>query len=192
MPRVPHVRREDLAVEDQAIYDEIAELRGQVVGPFSVLMYSPLLAKGVHEIGRYVRYEAPIPARQRHLLALIAARELDCQYEFTVHANLARQHGIPDEVVEAIGRDELPSGLPEVEALLVAFVRQLVVEHKVDDATFEAFLKAVGMRHLTDIVGAVGYFSMAAFPLNAFDVEVRAEHTPLMPPRPRPVPGARR
>jgi len=183
MPRIAGVRREDLDERDRAIHDEIAELRGQVVGPFSHLMHSPTLAKGVHELGRYIRYEAPVPARQRHLLALIAARELDCQYEFTVHANLAREHGIPSDAIDAMGRGERPSGLPEVEALLVEFVRQLVIDHRIDDPTFNAFLEAVGIRHLTDIVGAVGYFSMAAFPLNAFNVEVRAEHTPQMPDR---------
>ena len=136
MPRVPHVRREDLDLDGQAIYDEIAGIRGQVVGPFTTLLYSPLLAKGVSDLGRYVRYEAPVPARQRHLLALIAARELDCQYEFTVHATLARKQGIPDAVIDSIGQDQLPTGLPEVEALLVAFVRQLVVEHRIDDGAY--------------------------------------------------------
>jgi 4-carboxymuconolactone decarboxylase len=124
-----------------------------------------------------------MPARHRHLLAMIVARELDCQYEFTAHAVLARQRGIPAEAVAAIGRGEAPQGLSETEAALVAFVRQLVVEHRVDDGTFARLRDQIGLRDLTDVVGAVGYFSFAGHVLNAFDMEVREEQTPELPAR---------
>jgi hypothetical protein len=37
---------------------------------------------------------------------------------------------------------------------------------------------------VTDVVGATGYFAMAAHVLNAFQVEVREEQTPELPPLP--------
>jgi 4-carboxymuconolactone decarboxylase len=184
MPRVPSVRREDLDDETRAVYDAIAETRGAEFtkqGPFGVLLHSPVLAGRAAHLGTYVRYEGPMPARQRHLLAMIVARELDCQYEFTAHAVLARQRGIPAEAVTAIGRGETPSGLPEIEAALVAFVRQLVIDHRVDDATFAALSDHLGLRGLTDVVGAVGYFTFAGHVLNAFEVEVREEQSAELP-----------
>lgn len=183
MPRVPIVEPADLDEAGQAIYDEIAESRGRVQGPFGVLLHSQELAIRTARLGAYVRYEAPMPARHRHLIALIASRALDCQYEFTVHARLGREEGLPAEAVTAIANGEVPTGLPELETILVAFTRQLVLDHRVDDATFGSLLEHLGMRGLTDVVGAIAYFSMVAFPLNAFDVEVRAEHTPELPIR---------
>jgi hypothetical protein len=46
----------------------------------------------------------------------------------------------------------------------------------VDDVTFEALREAVGLPVLTDLVGTIAYFSMIAYALNAFEVEVRPEH----------------
>jgi len=186
MPRVPAVRREDLSQADQAVYDAIAASRGSEFtrqGPFGVLLHSPELAGRAAHLGSYVRYEGPMPARHRHLLAMIVARELDCQFEFTAHAVLARKNGIPAEAVEALGRGQVPAGLPDAEAALVAFVRQLVIDHRVDDTTFAALEGAIGRKGLTDVVGATGYFTFAAHVLNAFDVEVREDQTPELPPR---------
>lgn len=189
MPRVPAVRREALDDAGRAAYDEIAATRGAEFthqGPFGVLLNSPELARRTAHLGTYVRYEGPMPARHRHLLAMIVARELDCQYEFTAHAVLARQRGIPADAVAAISRGEAPEGLPEVEAALVAFVRQLVIEHRVDAPTFAALGDHLGLRGLTDVVGAVGYFSLAGHVLNAFDMEVRDDQVPELPLRPEP------
>ncbi len=186
MPRVPAVRREDLSAADQAVYDAIAATRGSEFtrqGPFGVMLHSPELAGRAAKMGDYVRYQGPMPARHRHLLAMIVAREQDCQYEFTAHAVLARKNGIPPEAVEALGRGEVPAGLPATEAALVTFVRQLVIDHRVDDATFAALQDAIGVKGLTDVVGATGYFAFAAHALNAFEVEVRQEQTPELPPR---------
>ncbi len=181
MSRVPAVERADLDVAGQAIYDEIAASRGRVQGPFGVLLHSPELAVRTARLGAYVRYEAPMPARHRHLIALIASRAFDAQYEFTVHARLARDEGIPAEVVSAIGRGEEPVGLAEDEGLVVALARQLVIDHRVDDALFAAVVDRFGLAGVTDMVGAIAYFSMVAFPLNAFDVQVRAGHEPELP-----------
>jgi 4-carboxymuconolactone decarboxylase len=186
MPRIPVARREELDEQGRAAYDAIAKDRGPEFtkqGPFGVLLYSPELAGRAAHLGSYVRYEGPMPARHRHLLAMIVARELDCQFEFTAHAVLARQRGIPADAVAAIGRGEVPSGLPEVEAALVAFVRQLVIDHRIDEPTFAALLGHLGLPALTDVVGAVGYFTFAAHALNAFEVEVREEQSPELPPR---------
>lgn len=181
MSRVPPVERADLNEDDRPIYDEIAASRGRVQGPFGALLHSPELALRTARLGAYVRYEAPMPARQRHLIALIASRAFDCQYEFTVHARLARDEGIPADVVTAIGRGEAPTGLPEDETLVATLARQLVIDHRVEDAVFTALVDLVGLRGFADMVGAIGYFSMVAFPLNAFDVGVRADHEPELP-----------
>jgi 4-carboxymuconolactone decarboxylase len=186
MPRVPAVRREDLDEADREVYDAIAASRGVEFakqGPFGVLLHSPVFAGRAAHLGTYVRYEGPMPARHRHLLAMIVARELDCQYEFTAHAVLARRNGIPAAATEAIGRGEVPHGLAPDDAAVVAFVRQLVIDHRVDDVTFSELRDRVGLRGVTDIVGATGYFAFAGHVLNAFEVEVREEQAPELPPR---------
>jgi 4-carboxymuconolactone decarboxylase len=185
VPRVPQVRREDLDPDGQAAYDEIAESRGKVQGgPFSVLLHRPELALRTARLGAYARYEAPMPARQRHLIALIASSATACAYEFTVHAALARTEGVADETIAAIGRGEEPGGLAGVDAAVARFAHQLIRDHRVDDATFAEVRDAVGLAGLTDIVGAAAYFTLISFPLNAFAVEVREGQVSELPAPP--------
>jgi 4-carboxymuconolactone decarboxylase len=112
---------------------------------------------------------------------MVASQALDCQYVFTVHANLAREAGLPAEAVEAIAEGLIPSGLPDDESTLVTFANQLSRQHRVDDATFSTLLGRVGLKGLMDIVGAIAYFSMIAYPLNAFRVGARAGQAPGLP-----------
>lgn len=188
MPRIRAVRRDELPASQQGIFDDLAATRsvvdGAIQGPFGVMLHSPEAARRTAELGTYYRYESGLPSRVRHLLALIVAQAFDCQYEFTVHAELARADGIPAPIVAAIGRGEDPGplgSLDELEQTVVRFVRQLVAVHRVEPPTFGALVDLAGMQVVTDIVGNVGYLMMIACPLNAFEVEVRPEQTPELP-----------
>ena len=190
MARIPAAKREKLDVDGQAAWDAIEAGRHVVQGPWLGLLHSPEFTRRVAYLGTYVRWECGLPNRWRHLVTMVTARSLDCQYEFTVHADLAAKEGIPRPAVEAIDRGELPDpGLLEgVEPDLVVFAHQLINDHRVDDTTFSRVQAALGLRQLADLIGTIGYFSMIAHALNAFDVEVRAEHTPqLTIPRPAPL-----
>lgn len=186
MARAPEVSRDSLDAAGQAAYDEIAGSRGKVEGgPFGILLNSPELARRAAHLGAFVRYEAPMPARQRHLIALIASRGTECQYEFSVHARLAREQGIPAEAVAALARGERPStaDLDGLELCVVDFARELAYDHTVSDATFQVLLDHVGMEQVCNIVGAIAYFTFVSFPINAFGMEVRAGHEPELPVR---------
>jgi len=183
MPRLPIVDRDNLTAEAKSAHDEIEGSRGPVHPIFDVLLHSPELARNAARLGAYVRYSSSLPERERHLLGLIASREQDCQYVFTVHAVGARNEGIPAAVVEALGRDEDPTGLPELEQLVVAFARQLAKRHRVDDDVFAALQAQIDVQHVVDIVGTLAYYTLLAFPINAFEVGVRSEHTPELPDR---------
>jgi 4-carboxymuconolactone decarboxylase len=188
VPRIPAVKRDELDAAGLAAWDAIEAGRHKVQGPMAVLLHSPELTARISHLGTYVRYECGLPNRWRHLVTMVGARAADCQYEFTVHAGLAAEEGIPRAVVDAIDRGQRPDAelLDGVEPLLVAFADQLINDHRVDDQTFAAVEQALGRRQLVDLVGTIGYFAMIAIALNAFDVEVREEHTPqLTIPRPK-------
>jgi 4-carboxymuconolactone decarboxylase len=180
MARTAPVTRESLDAAGQAAWDAIEAGRHVVQGPWLGLLDSPELVTRLAHLGTYVRWECGLPNRWRHLVTMITARSLDCQYEYTVHADLAAREGIPRAVVEAIDHGEVPDSalLEGVEPDLVAFAHQLINDHRVDDATFGRVREALGTRQLADLVGTIGYFAFIAHALNAFDVQVRAEHTP--------------
>ena len=180
MPRTTPVSRDSLDPAGKAAWDAIEAGRHVVQGPWLGLLPSPELATRLAHLGTWIRWDCGLPNRWRHLTTMITARSLDCQYEFTVHADLGAREGIPRGVIEAIDRGEVPDPalLEGVEPDIVAFAHQLINDHRVDDATFARVREALGERQLADLVGTIGYFALIAHALNAFDVQVRAEHTP--------------
>src|SRR5947199_6609086 len=105
MSRIPEVGdREQVPEGSRHIWDEITARRGQVQGPFKVLLHSPQFAQRAAHLGAYVRFESGdhLPARIRELAVLSTARALDCGYEYSAHHRQASSVGISEEEVSAI------------------------------------------------------------------------------------------
>jgi 4-carboxymuconolactone decarboxylase len=178
MPRIPVVTRDSLPAPQQAIYDAIAESRGQVSGPFPVLLNSPEVASRIARLGHYIRYESILKPMQRELAILTVAREFDCQYAWTSHEPLARQAGVRDAAIDALRERRAPAGLTEEEATIVRYGQELIRQHRVSEGTFQAALTQLGVQGLTELTATMGYYAMLGFALNAFEVE---PDKPLLP-----------
>ena len=180
MPRIPEVlSRDDLPPESRYAFDEIEASRGRVVGPFAVLLNSPELARRIADAGAYVRFESTISARVNELASLITAREFDCQYEWTAHQPQAEKVGIPVEVIAAIRERKPLQGLSAEDALVVDYSLEVLRNHRVSEATFDAALTTFGVQGLIDLTATIGYYSMLAAALNSFEVAPVGE--PLLP-----------
>ena len=84
MLRVPRItERSQVADEHGEIFDSITSSRGRVSGPFSVLLNSPETAGRAAHLGAYLRFDSTLPDDQRELAIITAAREFDCDYEWS-------------------------------------------------------------------------------------------------------------
>lgn len=184
--RLPLITSKDsLPPDAHQHFDAIAASRGgRVGGPFAVMMHSPDVASRTAHIGTYVRFESVLPQRLRELAAMVASREFDCEYEWGAHARAAAREGVPEAAIEAVGRGEEPAGLPESDALVIRYGRQLLVKHRVDDATFEATRALLGEQGVIDLTATLGYYAMIACALNVAEVTA-GEGAPALPPIPR-------
>ena len=73
-------KKEDLAPQDQKVYDAIAQSRGVVGGPWLALLHSPELTQRTMHLGSYIRFESTLDHKVVEFTALVAARELDCKH----------------------------------------------------------------------------------------------------------------
>lgn len=171
MTRIPTIEtKEQVAPEGRAAYDLIVKSRGAIRGPFAVLLHSPEFAARASELGAYVRFESKFPTREKEVVILAAAREVDCRFEWGAHVEMARKAGVREEAIAAIRDRWAPKGLTPDEALLVAYVQQLLRVHRVDEPTFRAMQERFGLELLVELTGAIGYYALLACALNAFDV----------------------
>lgn len=172
MARLPNVTREGLQPEDQHFFDEIVGSRGSVRGPYGVLLHSPKLAARVAHTGTYVRFDFAIPEALKEVIIIATAREIRNQYEFAAHARLARSHGVAEDTIAAIARGTAPAGLAGDEALVVAYVQELLQNRKISDATFNGVMARFGVQNTVDITGLIGHYLLVGQILTAFEVEL--------------------
>jgi 4-carboxymuconolactone decarboxylase len=171
MARIPAItRREELAPADQGVWDAIARSRGHVVGPFTVLLRSPRLAERIGHLGAHVRFESGLAPVDREIAILTVAREMDCGFEWAAHVVEARKAGVRPEVIDAIRARTAPAGLTPDEAAIHAYACQTLRAKRVDAPTFAAARARLGDTGLVELTTTVGYYTMLACTLNAFEI----------------------
>lgn len=170
--RVPYITaREQLPTERRDRFDRIADSRGHVRGPFSVLLNSPTVATRIADVGTYVRFEGTLPGPTREVAIITTARELDCAYEWAVHEPLARDEGVSDETIATVAAREPTDSLSEDERLVVRYGRELFRENEVPESLFRSAKARFGTDGITELTATFGYYSMLACVLNAFAVD---------------------
>jgi 4-carboxymuconolactone decarboxylase len=171
MPRLPEVASRDALPEDKRhAYDYLAETRGSVRVPFSILLNSPEATARIAAVGTYVRFESTLPKPVTELATLAAAREFDCKHEWQAHARLAREAGVSEDAIQAIGHRKALDGLSDEEALPIEYARQILQKHTLTEATFDAARQRYGDTGVLDLTATVGYYAMLACMINAVDI----------------------
>jgi 4-carboxymuconolactone decarboxylase len=174
MARVPVIAsKNDVPAGHEQVWDQIASSRGRVVGPFSVLLHRPELARRTAELGAYIRFESTLGAVDRELAIIALAREMDCQFEWAYHVLEARKVGVREDAIVAVSERQIDRLTPE-EALIVRYVGSLFRHHRVDQATFDALRARLGVDGLVELTATAGYYGMLACTLNAFEVTPEA------------------
>ena len=181
MARLPNVNRDDLKPEDQQYFDEIVGSRGSVRGPYGILLHSPQLAARVAHTGTFVRFEFDVPEALKELVIITTAREVTSQYEFSAHARLAREAGVSEETIQAVAKGTAPQGLSGDEEILVRYTKELVGNHKISDATFNAVKDRFGVQDTVNFTGLIGHYLLVGQILLAFDVELAPGMTAEIP-----------
>lgn len=192
MQRLFRTPREELREDQRRFYDAVERIRrAPVQGPFIAAMHaSPDMAARVAHLGGYFhdREQADksiLSARVRTLTALLGARALDGVYEWGAWHDRAVDAGVPTELVEAVRERRSLDDWPEIDeemGLVVQVVSQLLGgQHRLEEQTFDAALEHFGRQGLVELVATLGYFSMIAFPLNVFEIELDREDPPTMP-----------
>ncbi len=173
MPRIPALHnREDVPPEHLPTYDAIVASRGRVVGPFPLVLHSPEVASRTMELGHYLRFMKELPEPVLELAIITTARAMDCLFEWAAHVILARKAGVREEAIAAVRNRTAPAGLTPEEEQVVGYVQALLSRHRTDQAPFDVLLKRFGTKGLVELTALVGYYSMIATTMNAFEMDV--------------------
>jgi 4-carboxymuconolactone decarboxylase len=171
MPRYRELAETEMDDAQRRIFNDCkAGPRGAVPPPVHVWLKSPGLADNAHKLGAHVRFGTQFTPRQTEIAILMTARYWTAQFEWAAHVRLAREAGLPQEVIDAIAERRAPSFSDPDEQLVYDFCRDYYDDHRVDNATYERVVARFGDKGIVDLAGLIGYYSFVSVTLNVFEV----------------------
>ena len=171
MTRLPIPTAAEMSAEQRIIHDRIASgPRGGVRGPLALWLHRPELADKAQALGRYCRYETRLPPRLTELAILTIACIWDAAYEWQAHLQPAREAGLSEKVIIALGKDKAPAFHSPDEELVYSFTRELNLTRSVSDDLYARTVAELGPDATVDLVGILGYYSLISMTIKAFDV----------------------
>ncbi|MCC6618955.1 MAG: carboxymuconolactone decarboxylase family protein [Chloroflexi bacterium] len=175
--RVGPIDPSRLSVEQREVFDRIRDSRGDVVGPFTVLLHAPVLADHVQRLGAYLRYETHLERDLAEAAVLVVARAWSSEFEWAAHEPIAREAGTPDEVVETIRAGTAFERLPDRYRIVCTIARSLACRERIGSEEYEAAVELLGVPALVELTVLVGYYVMLAMTLATHRVDGAAERS---------------
>ncbi len=176
--RLPTLKYEELSERQKASWDRHSKRRETVRGPYTVWLHDPDLMDKVSDVSNYFRFDCALPVKLREFGILVTARYWDSQYSWNAHVDKARAAGIPDDVIRDLAANKKPNFKADDERVFYEFAMEALGKHFVSQKTFDEAKKIFGLKGVTDLIGAVGYFSMLQICLNCGEVDLQADREP--------------
>ena len=178
MNRLPYLRYDELTADGKTVWDSVVGTRGDqlvnedggLVGPFNAFVHAPDVGRHLSALGATVRFGTSIERRLSELAIIAVGARWKAEFEWWAHARMARRHGVPDAVVDAIARGEDPPFAADDERVVYAVASKLVTTGRVDQDAYDAGRELLGDAGLVELVSLCGYYTLVSFVLNAFDV----------------------
>ena len=193
MTRLPYLRYDELDDAGREVWDGIAGSRGGdlvndeggLIGPFNAFVQAPGVGRHLSRLGGRLRFRTSVERRLSELAIITVGARWNAEFEWWAHQGLAREHGIADAVVDAIGRGEEPLFDADDERVVYAVARQLTETGQLDQPSYDAASALLGNEGMVELVTLCGYYTLVSFLLNAFDVPLPPGAAAQWPPQNR-------
>jgi 4-carboxymuconolactone decarboxylase len=187
MTRIPYLRRDELGPEGQRLWDAIVDGQGDLVltaedglaGPFNAFVTAPGAGRRLSALGATLRFGTSIERRLSEIAIITTGARWQAEFEWWAHAPMAREHGVTQAVVDAIGRGEDPPFEADDERAVYTAARQLAHAGRLDPAAYEAAHRFLGDAGMVELVSLCGYYTLISFLLNAFAVPLPPGAAPM-------------
>jgi 4-carboxymuconolactone decarboxylase len=184
--RLPYLSRDELGAEGKHVWDLIVGTRGSqlvnsdggLTGPFNAFVHAPDVGQQLTSLGAVLRFGTSIERRLTEVAIITVGARWKAEFEWWAHARMARNHGVPDAVVDAIGRGEEPSFAADDERAVYAIARQLTQTGRVSQDAYDAAQRLLGDTGVVELVSLCGYYTLISFLLNAFAVPLPPDVSP--------------
>jgi hypothetical protein len=177
LSRLPPVTPADLDAEGQKLLAARPNFKAGP-GPTHVTIYSP----NDRNLGIPMGNGSFVGARNFQLATLIAAREIDQQFEWTNHEPAGLRVGLEQSVIDVVKYNRDVAGLSEADATFITFGRALLREHRVSSELWADMVRLFGKQGTVTLMTIMGEYLKVGMMLNAVDQHLPEGREPLLPP----------
>jgi 4-carboxymuconolactone decarboxylase len=176
--RLPYLRRDDLGPEGQAVWDgvtgtrggELVNAHGGLEGPFNAFVTAPGVGRRMSSLGAELRFRTSLERRLTEVAILTVGARWKAEFEWWAHAAMAREQGVTDAVIAAIGAGEDPPFAAGDERAVYAVASELTRTGQIGQEAYDAARELLGDAGMVELVSLCGYYTLISFLLNAFGV----------------------
>lgn len=172
--------REDAMSADQiaACQEAVAGIRGSVPTPMIAWLRNSELARRAQRLGELLRFQTTLEPRLSELAILVCARHWTAHVEWTAHKREALKAGLSPQVISEIARRGAPKFSDEQEAIVFDASTALLSKGRLPASLYSKAMDRIGERGMVELVAIVGYYSLVALTLNAFELGIPASIAP--------------
>ena len=165
MERFPVLSRADLDEAQRALWDELTQgPRGFYTGGaeaerlpdlYNAWLQFPEFGELMLRMGDVLRTRTKLPGRLRELIVLTTSAMLGARVEFDFHVPFARNEGLSDELIEAIGDHRQPPFADDLERIVFHANVELLRGGTLGQETREEAIAQLGHRGVIEVIAIV-------------------------------------
>jgi 4-carboxymuconolactone decarboxylase len=138
---------------------------------FATLAHHPRLLRKWLVFGNHVLNGTTLAERERELVILRAGWRCASEYEFGQHTLIGQRCGLTADEVRRLATEGVDGWSPS-DAVLVAATDELVADHTLSDASWEALAGLLDTPAILDLIFTVGQYVLVSTALNALGVRL--------------------
>ena len=162
--RLPYLQRKDMSDADQKTFDVLpGKGKDDVLrGPLAFAAYNPAVAKALFDLHN-AAVAGTLTPHARELAIMVACRETNYNLEWNGHEATALKNGVDARIIDVIRKRGALTGLEEKDAIVIRFGRQMLMDKKVDSATYAKVVELYGKKGAMDLVAVMITYADSGF-----------------------------
>lgn len=154
----------------EACAEAVSGIRGRVPAPMIAWIRNAELARRGQRLGELLRFQTTLEPRLSELAILVCARHWTSHVEWNAHKRDGLKAGMDPEVVAAIAARRTPALRDTTEQAVYDVATTLLATGRVPAALYASATAVLGEQRMVELVGVLGYYSLVALTLNAFEI----------------------
>lgn len=134
------------------------------------MVLSPGVGSALQNLGAAGRYSTGFTTRGREIAILLTAHHWSSSFEIYAHEATARQAGLSDSELAALGERRVEA-FPDDERVLGVTVCALLDRGDLDDDEFAAAKALLGDAGIVELTTLVGYYATLALQLRVLGID---------------------